>query len=333
MLTIRICRPPACQREILTLAGDDLVMSSMPPADAILFPGQGSQQPEMRERVAEAAPDLLALAADLVGDDPFERLNEGTLFVQVAVFCASVASWRTVQHVITHPVAYAGHSLGEFAALVAAGTLDAYDALRLVVMRGRLTEAEAKATSGGMLALLGGDMSTAEMIARRCGLTVANDNCPGQVVLSGPLSQLADAEEEAHRVKVKFATLDVEGAFHSPLMKGAAAKLADELLQVRLRPWSAPVISCLTAKPFEDIPCQLAESLTSAVRWREVLQGLNARGATRFIEVGPGRVLTNLVRRTLPGIEAVAVERGTLALRAPDLKTYEPMRVSGGRRV
>lgn len=279
--------------------------------DAILFPGQGSQHDGMREAVARAAPDLLELATELVGADPFERLDAGTAFVQPAIFCASVASWRECR-AATRPLAFAGHSLGELAALAAADALDPRDALGLVVARGRLTQEVARAAGGGMIALLGVDRPTAEAIAAACELWVANDNCPGQIVLSGSHAGVARAEAEASERELKFAVLAVDGPFHSPAMADAAAAFARHLEAVPVREPSAPILSCVTARPFEDVRRQLAESLVSEVRWRAVIERLAALGADRFVEMAPDRVLTNMVKRTLPGAPRIAVERQLL---------------------
>ena len=161
-------------------------------APAALFPGQGSQTPEMRDLVASRAPDLLERCIELVGEDPFPRAGESTRFAQPAIFCASLAGWDALD---LQPSAAAGHSLGELAALAAAGVLERDDALRLVVLRGKLM-AEAD-DSGSMLALIGASEEEAAEIAEQAGVTVANDNAPGQVVLSGPREALATAEEIA----------------------------------------------------------------------------------------------------------------------------------------
>src|SRR3954454_21500261 len=143
---------------------------------AILFPGQGSQAPGMRDLVAQHAPELL----ERLGDESFDRVGESTRFAQPAIFCASLAGWRAVD---AEPLAMAGHSLGELTALVAAGALDPFDGLQLVVLRGRLM---ADAGGGTMLALLGAEPEQADALAAAHGVTVANDNAPGQLVLSGP---------------------------------------------------------------------------------------------------------------------------------------------------
>ena len=160
---------------------------------ALLFPGQGSQTPDMRDDVARELPDLLERCIELVGEDPFARVDESTRFAQPAIFCASIAGWHGARD--AEPAMAAGHSLGEIGALTAAGVLELDDALRLVVLRGKLM-AEAD-DSGSMLALLGGTIEDAEAIAQAAGVTVANDNAPGQVVLSGERGALEEAEEAA----------------------------------------------------------------------------------------------------------------------------------------
>jgi acyl transferase domain-containing protein len=279
--------------------------------DAIIFPGQGSQHDGMRATVARERPDLLKAAIELVGTDPFEHLDEGTRYVQPAVFCTSVACWASIrQHV--DPIAFAGHSLGEYAALVAAGAVDVFDALRLVVLRGRLTQEVADRVGGGMLALLGVRLEQAYAIAARQGLTVASDNCPGQIVLSGSHAAIALGQAEAVALGGDARRLAVQGPFHSTQMLPAREPFLTALRSVRFREPSHAAFSCLTAAPFVDVPLQLADSLVSGVRWREVLIELRDLGATRFIEVAPGAVLTKMVRRTLRGAPCLTVEQRPL---------------------
>jgi malonyl CoA-acyl carrier protein transacylase len=259
---------------------------------ALLFPGQGSQTPDMRDDVARALPDLLEQCIELVGEDPFARVDESTRFAQPAIFCAGVAGWTKLD---IEPAMAAGHSLGEFGALVAAGVLSIEDALRLVVLRGRLM-AEAD-DAGSMLALLGGTADDALAIANAAGVTVANDNAPGQVVLSGDRDKLAEAEEAAREYGVRAMPLDVAGAFHSPSMEPAVAPLRAALDEVELGTPHFPVYSCSTAKPFTDVRAELTSALTRPVLWRETFQAMIAAGAEDFVEAGPGNVLSKLARR------------------------------------
>ena len=259
---------------------------------ALLFPGQGSQTPDMRDHVARELPDLLERCIELVGEDPFERVDESTRYQQPAIFCASIAGWTTLD---VDPAMTAGHSLGELGALHAAGVLELDDALRLVVLRGRLM-AEAD-DSGSMLALLGGTPEDARAIAAAAEVTVANDNAPGQVVLSGERSKLAEAEEAAREYGVRAMPLDVAGAFHSPSMQPAVEPFRAALDEVELGTPHFPVYSCSTAAPFTDVRAELTAALTSPVRWRETFQAMIAAGAEDFVESGPGRVLSKLARR------------------------------------
>jgi len=271
---------------------------------AILFPGQGSQTPEMRDTVAEVRPDLLSLAEQIVGEDPFARAEEGTRFAQPAIFCASLAGWES----LGRPSAdfMAGHSLGELAALVAAGCLEERAGLELVALRGKLMqESGERAGDGGMLALLGaGAADHAAELAEANGLSVANDNSPQQVVLSGDRAGFAGASAAAQELRLRAMELPVTGAFHSPMMAEAVPEFSEALAKVEVTsPRDVTVLSAVTAAPFEDVPAQLAQALTMPVRWRETLLALRELGAERFLEVGPGKVLTGLVKRTLRDVE------------------------------
>ncbi len=277
----------------------------MSSATAILFPGQGSQTPEMAALVARVRPDLHALAVEIVGEDPFSRADEGTNFAQPAIFCASLAGWEAIGRPAGDLMA--GHSLGELGALVAAGALDEREGLALVALRGRLMhESGLAAGDGGMLALVGsGASERAPEIADAAGLTVANDNSPQQVVLSGLRSRIPEAAEHAKRLGLRALELDVTGAFHSPLMAAAVPEFTAALAATRFDPPRTTVISAVTAQPFTDPRLELAQALTMPVRWRETMLALHGAGAQRFIDVGPGRVLTGLAKRTLRDVELV----------------------------
>jgi [acyl-carrier-protein] S-malonyltransferase len=275
------------------------------PQTAVLFPGQGSQEPGMRDLVAVHTPELLDDCVRLVGEDPFERVDESTRFAQPAIFCASVAGWRRTAGAHPRPVALAGHSLGEFAALVAADAIDAGAALELVVLRGRLmAEAGERAGGGTMLALLGAEPEQAAALATAHDAVVANDNAPGQLVLSGPADGLAEAASAARDDGLRAIELGVAGAFHSPAMEPAVPPFASALAEARFAAPSIPVLSCLTAAPMNDPARDLAAGLVRPVRWTQTLRALADRGASRFLDAGPGQVLVKLVRRTLRGAEA-----------------------------
>lgn len=271
---------------------------------ALLFPGQGVGADSVRDDVAEHRPDLLELAGELVGADPFARFGDGTRFAQPAIFCASLAG---VERLGRPPAGlYAGHSLGEITALAAAGAIDDADGLRIVAARGQLMADAAEATEpGGMLAV-GAALASAAALADRHGLTLANENSPTQCVLSGTDDALAAAELDAKGEGLRAKRLPIRGAFHSSAMKTAARPFAELLARIDFVAPAAPVYSCVTATRFDSDPRPLlAEALTRPVRWVEVVRGLHAAGAERFVDVGPGRVLAGLVRRTL---DDVAVE-------------------------
>lgn len=272
------------------------------PPTALLFPGQGSQTADMEKVVASHCPDLLALARELAGEDVFARVGESTRCAQPAIYCASLACWKAAGWPAADLIA--GHSLGELAALVAGGALDAADGLRLAAVRGRLMEEEAAIAPGGMLAALGeGDCDVARL-ATNLGLAVANENAPGQLVLSGPEEALGEARKRLRAAGLKAIRLPVAGAFHSPALAGAAARFWVELDRVEFAVPAVPVFSSVRAAPFADPRADLAAALTRPVRWQLTLERLRDAGAERFLEAGPGDVLTGLVRRSLDGVEA-----------------------------
>ncbi len=271
---------------------------------AILFPGQGSHTDEMRERVERVEPGLAELALRAVGNDPFARAGEGTRYAQPAIICASLAAWAEAGR----PAAavFAGHSLGELTALVAAGALEPADGVRLAVIRGRLMDRAAEREPGGMLALLCG-LEEAGALALEAGATVANDNAPAQVVLAGPPAVLELAAAAADERGIRSISLAVGGAFHSPAMRPAVAPFRAALERFELRAPHTPVISATTLAEHrepERIRAALAEAVLAPVRWRETLGELERRGIRRYRESGPGKALTGMVRRTLGGVDA-----------------------------
>jgi [acyl-carrier-protein] S-malonyltransferase len=274
-----------------------------PSAPAVLFPGQGSQTPEMRDAVRRRCPELYERCLDLVGEDPFLRVEESTRFQQPAIFCASWAGWTALRD---EPTAAAGHSLGELAALAAAGVLTLDDALELVVLRGRLmAEADPR---GSMVALVGASPEDAEAIAQAAGVVVANDNAPGQIVLAGDRDDLESVEDLAGEHGLRAIALPVAGAFHSPSMEPAVAPFRAALDEVNIAEPRFPVISCATAQPFEDVRAELAAALRRPVRWRETFEALHEAGARRFVEVGPGKVLARLGKRIVAGTKVETIE-------------------------
>ena len=271
------------------------------PSSALLFPGQGSHAEGMEEPYRDHP--VLERGLELLGYDPFERLSEGTRYQQPALFLCSVAAWeqwREDADEEDEARAAAGHSLGEYAALVAAGALQFDDAVRLVDERAAAMADAGELEPGGMVAILGGDARDVRALASRLGLIVANDNAPGQLVLSGPVDAVAEAEEAARdETGARARRLDVTGAFHSPLMEPAAERLRAALEATPISEPQIPVYSNGTASPFVDIRSELSQNLLRGVRWRETLLAMRTAGIERFVELGPGAVLTGLVKRTL----------------------------------
>jgi [acyl-carrier-protein] S-malonyltransferase len=276
------------------------------PRTAIVFPGQGSQTSEMRDTVAQVRPDLLAMAVDAVGEDPFPRAEDGTRFAQPAIFCASLAGWARLGR--PEGDFMAGHSLGELAALVAAGSIGERDGIELVALRGALMQrAGQQAGDGGMIAVMGaGAAENAQSLADAHGLAVANDNSPQQIVLSGPRRSLPGAIAAGKELGLRAIELAVTGAFHSPMMESAVPEFAAALERVEVRAPRVTVLSAVTAEPFDDVRARLTEALIQPVRWRETMLALQELGAERFVEVGPGKVLTGLAKRTLKDVELVS---------------------------
>ena len=278
---------------------------------AILFPGQGSQTTGMRDQLAMLRPDLLDLVLEQVGEDPFPLVGESTRYAQPAICAVSLATWSRIASDLD-PVAMAGHSLGELSALAAAGALSEADAIALAAERGRLMARSGEAAGGGtMLALLGATPAQAQRLAAAHRVAIANDNAPGQIVLSGAPDALDAARRRARADGLRAIPLDVAGAFHSPQMAAAGDGLRAALTTIEIAEPRVPVISGVTAAPFTDVREQLAAALTAPVRWRETMTALQALRAHHFIDTGPGRVLAKLVPRNLPGATCAVAEELT----------------------
>jgi [acyl-carrier-protein] S-malonyltransferase len=271
-------------------------------ASAVLFPGQGVGDASSRELVAAVSPDLLELATELVGEDPFERMSEGTAYAQPAVYCASIAGYEQLGR--PRPDYFAGHSLGEVGALAAAGAIADADGVRIVVARGRvMDEVARRGEPGGMLAV-GSNRAGAAALAAEHGLTLANENSPQQFVLSGPLPAIEAAEAAAKGTGIRAKKLAVAGAFHTEAMRSGVDPFRAVLDDIDFREPETPVVSSTSAEFFSgDIRDALAASLTSPIRWTAVLGRLRELGVTRYVDVGPGKVLAGLVRRTIDGAE------------------------------
>ena len=277
-----------------------------------LFPGQGSQTSDLRDRVERVVPELLERCIELVGEDPFARVAESTRFAQPAIYCASIAGWTQWRGLATLSV-LAGHSLGELSALVAADALDPVAGLELAVRRGKLMAAGNTREEHGMLAVLGADDDLPALLAENHAVVIANDNAPGQVVLAGPVDGLREAGGQARSEGARAIWLDVASAFHSPAMASAVEPFRAALHEVEFRPPAIPVISGSTAQPFEDVRAELAAAIVEPVRWRETMLALSDAGVESFADFGPGEILARLVKRNLPA--ARVLDLGELSTR------------------
>ncbi len=288
---------------------------------AVVFPGQGSQYAGMADpwTTHEAGRAVLekasaAIGRDLVADCRDESALSTTDFVQPALLACDVAAFRVLEAEGVSFAGAAGHSLGEFAALVAAGALELVPAVEIVVVRGRAMQAAGDERPGTMSALLGIGAEQAVEIcdeARGDGvLLVANENSPRQVVISGSVEAVDRAERVAASRKVRAVRLKVAGAFHSPLMQPAVAPLSEAIDRLELRaprfPVAANVTGTLVADPAE-LRALLKRHVVSPVRWERCARALFSAGLTTFVEAGPGDVLTKLAKRAAPGAAAVAI--------------------------
>jgi [acyl-carrier-protein] S-malonyltransferase len=269
-------------------------------------------------------PDLLGPAADEIlgwslrrmcleaGDEELTR----TEYAQPALYAVSYALWGELEKQLpVAPAAAAGHSLGEYTALAAAGALDYEQGLAVVAERGRAMAGAADQEASGMAAVIGSDLEATESAAlarRQMGgrLFVANINAPGQIVVAGGAEDLDWLEAEIPNLGIKrVIRLKVAGAFHSPFMEAAADRLAAALVGVEIRESRFPTWSNVTAEPHQrdHIKDQLVRQVISPVRFADTLQAIAAAGADTYVHVGPGDVTSGLAKRSAPGLRYLAV--------------------------
>jgi len=289
---------------------------------AFVFPGQGSQAPKMGlDWAGDGSSDLYGWASACLGWDLAETLANAspdelrqTYIAQPAIFCVSVAALRALERAGIRPSFVAGHSLGEFSALVAAGVLSFEAGLALVARRAEAMQRAADARPGSMSSVLGLSVEGVEMaVAAAAGnnvLAIANDNAPGNVVVSGEWAALERLPAAAKELGAKrVLPLSVGGAFHSPLMGPAAEAFWPLLAAAPLRDGAVPVVANATAEPVTDaaeLRELLGRQLTGPVRWTESVRQLAELGVDTFVEVGPGTVLSSLIKRTVEGVRVLS---------------------------
>ena len=280
---------------------------------ALLFAGQGAQVVGMGRDLAAGFPAAQAwfdransaVGYNLTGicfDGPEAELTR-TENAQPGIFLVSWVALELIKARVPSLTwqATAGLSLGEFTALTAAGAMSFEEGLRVVRQRGRFMQEACEATHGGMAAVIGLDEAATREVCSQAGVSLANLNCPGQLVISGAADNIAQACDLAKAKGAKRALpLTVAGAYHSPLMASAQPKLQAELQRVVWQAPTVPVVSNVTAEPHQGvdlIQARLVEQVTSSVRWEESMRYLVAQGFTRFIELGPGTALSGFMKR------------------------------------
>ena len=292
---------------------------------ALVFPGQGSQSVGMgkdlydtfsvAKEVFQEVDDALSFKlSDVIFNGTAENLT-ATQNAQPALMAMSMAVWRVVQQEAGLKIkdfAYvAGHSLGEYSALCAAESLSLADTARLLQKRGLAMAKAAEKQKGLMAAIIGMDAASVQSLAKQTDTFVANDNSIGQIVISGSVENIEKACLKAKEMGAKRALpLNVAGAFHSPLMQSAAEEMKDVLKNVSFKTPVIPVVPNVLAESINDaaaIKELLYRQITGQVRWTETVQWLNSHGVEQIIEMGAGKVLNGLIKRTVPDMQVFSI--------------------------
>ena len=304
------------------------------PKIAYVFPGQGSQaigmgldlyqsSPQARQVFEEADQALQFPLSRLCFEGPEEELRE-TINAQPAILTVSIAYLKITSEVNStiKPVFVAGHSIGEYTALVAANVLAFADAVRLVRERGRLMQEAGKIKPGGMAAVIGLDETSVEEICFETGAQIANINCPGQTVVSGTREAIERSIDLAQsRGAVGVVPLEVSGAFHSALMQSTVKGMAQAISQVDFRPPEVPIVANSTAKPVttvDEVKKELLRQLCHCVQWQPSVEYMAGVGVSIFIEIGPGIVLSKLIKR---------IAKNAQVLNMSDLESIKAIRL------
>ena len=287
---------------------------------AVLFPGQGSQYLGMAQEFVNSDIECAALMAmaeatcelnlnTLCSDGPMEELTRATN-LQPAISITNLICWQAFKNALGDKIevsCFAGHSLGEYSALYAAGVISAEDTMRLVSKRGALMEREGIANPGGMRAVLGLDIKTIEQIIssyRGSGhITAANHNTPEQIVISGSIKALDEVGKEAEARGAKVIALNVSVANHSPLVADAVPDFAKFMADIEFKPPQVPVYFNVSAAKETDTTTMkemMAKQIASRVRWCEIIEAMLAEGVDTFIEIGPKSVLKGMMRKIVP---------------------------------